>query len=68
MIHHPLDPDVLSTKGTHWAAATNGRGKVLLQLGDEQGEQVRLALTPAQANEVVTALTHWASVADLETP
>ena len=41
----------------HWAAATDGFGAVLVKIGDYQGEQLRIPLTPEQAKAFGTALT-----------
>jgi tRNA pseudouridine-54 N-methylase len=40
---------------SHYAVGHNEQS-VLLQLGDNKGEQVRLALTAAQADHIVTLL------------
>ncbi len=52
MIHHRVRDD---TSGDHWACNHNESGVVLAQL-QERGEQVRLALTPEQAEQFGHAL------------
>lgn len=53
MIHHYLNPDPTSDDSSAWGVAINSSlEKVLVQLNDELGEQIRLALTPRAAREM----------------
>ena len=63
MIHHYIDLSPDSISGAHWAAGQNGQGGVIAQLGDEQGEQVRVVLTPEQADEFAAKLNESARIA-----
>lgn len=49
MIHHYI------TSNQHWAVSHNGYGNVLLQLSDNS-DQVRLSLSPVQAQELLIEL------------
>lgn len=63
MKHHYLKA---GTNPTHWAANTNARGAVLVQLGDEDGEQVRVAITPEQARILAGQILQSAADADMQ--
>ena len=50
----------------HFATNTNGYGVVLVQLGDERGEQVRICLTPEEARGFARLLAEKADKAESE--
>ena len=52
MLHNHIKDDSL---GDHWAVSHNSNGKVLVQL-QENGDQVRVALTPEQASYMIEKL------------
>jgi hypothetical protein len=61
MRHVPLKPGLRSAE--HWAVSVSSAlpqayraAQVLVQLGDETGEQVRVAMRPHQAREMARAL------------
>lgn len=62
MLHHYLDTS--NTSGDHYAVSRSGMvAKVLAQLQSE-GEQVRVALTPAQARHFARLLLAKADEVD----
>ena len=54
MIHHFVS--LVQGSSEHWAVNDNGQGAVLVQLGDLWGEQIRITLTPKQAEEMAVTL------------
>lgn len=62
MLHNNIKDD---NSGDHWAVSHNSNGKVLIQL-QENGEQVRVALTPEQALYMIEKLKNAIVQAPLE--
>lgn len=53
MLHHYIN----SLTDEHWALGKSSDGyHILLQVGDADGQQLRLKLTPQQANELIVEL------------
>lgn len=48
----------------HYAVATNGLGKLLLQVQDEYGSQVRVILNKNEAQDLLNELRH--SIVELD--
>lgn len=65
MKHHQIE-GYDATSPAHWSAGTNGRGNVLVQVGDDGGEQCRVRLTPAEARRFADQLIVDAEKASLQ--
>ncbi len=55
MIHCRLNPD--TTDPSHYAISHDAFGRVLIQLGDANAEQVRLSLSMEQARHAASLLS-----------
>ncbi len=53
-------------RGAHFCAGTNCFGKVVTQLGDTSGEQLRISLTPAEARAYAAKLIASADKAETQ--
>ncbi len=51
---------------SHYAVSTNGRGEVLVQVGDKYGEQARIGLTLKEAQELVNLILEKIEIAKTE--
>lgn len=60
----PVHPG--TTDPSHYAASHDAFGRVLVQLGDSYGEQLRLSLTPSQARHFAATILEAAEQADLD--
>lgn len=67
MIQHRLHAAVAQDPA-HYGAASDAFGMVLVQLGDSYGEQLRISMTPAQAEHFSNVLRSAIEAAKSEGP